>query len=493
MQATWPQRPVLYEINTHTWLYALALRYQRPITLGTVPAEVWDEIAALPFDAVWLMGVWERSPLSVQLANEHSGLQAEFWRALPDDYSVADNIGSAYSVRRYIVDARLGGPEGLATARQMLAQRGLRLLLDFVPNHVALDHPWVYEHPTYFVQGTPEELARSPEAFFTAGAHVIANGRDPYFPPWRDTAQVNAFSPGLRAAALETLLEIGAQCDGVRCDMAMLLLNRTVANIWGERAGEPPAEEYWHELIAAVRQRYPQMLFLAEVYWDLERDLIQLGFDYCYDKYLYDRLAHDNARRVLLHLYAALPFQDKLARFIENHDEPRAAEVFSRAKECAAAVIIMTIPGAKLLYEGQLEGRRVRPPVFLTRRPLEPVDEELRAFYQRLLAAAKEAGVQEGTWQPCERSGWPDNASYEHLLAWTWTSNAARTLIVVNYSEQRSQAHIHLPWPDLAGHSWILTDVLAGTRYERNGDEMQNEGLHVDLLAWQFHFFRITT
>ncbi len=489
METSWPPRPVIYEINTWVWLNELSRHSQRAITLGSVPAEQWDAIASLGVDAVWLMGVWERSPEGIRIANENADLQADFRRVLLD-YTSADNIGSAYCVHRYVVDERLGGPEGLATARQTLAQHGLRLILDFVPNHVAPDHPWVFEHPEYFVQGTREDLAQAPGAFFEIGGTVIAKGRDLYFPPWPDVAQLNAFSPGLRQAASETLNSVAEQCDGMRCDMAMLLLTSIFERTWNGHAGGHPPEEYWREVISAVRFKHPNVLFLAEAYWDREWELQQLGFDYCYDKRLYDRLVHDNAESVRLHLTAGLDYQDKLVRFIENHDEPRAAAAFSPEKECAAAVTMMTVPGAKLLYEGQFEGRRVRPPVFLARRPVEPINSDLRAFYHKLLAAVKESGLPMGEWQLCERTGWPDNSSYLNLVAWCWAQGEVRYVVIVNLSECRSQARVQLPWHGLAGRTWQLTDMLSSDRFERDGSEMQLAGLYVDLLAWRFHFLR---
>lgn len=489
MKTSWPARPIIYEINTWVWLSELSSRYQRAITLGAVPREQWDEIASLNIDAVWLMGIWERSPEGMRIANENAALQTDFLRALPD-YTPADNVGSAYCVRSYVVDERLGGPGELAQARQMLAQRGLRLMLDFVPNHVARDHPWVFEHPEYFVQGTPADLAQAPGAFFAVGATVIANGRDPYFPPWQDVAQLNAFSPPMRQAAIETLNTVAEQCDGLRCDMTMLLLNNIFAQTWRRYVGGPPPEEYWNQVIPAVRSQHPNVLFMAEAYWDLEAQLQQLGFDYCYDKRLYDRLEHDNAESVRLHLTAGLDYQDKLVRFIENHDEPRAAATFTPEKERATALTILTLPGAKLLYEGQLEGRRIRPPVFLARRPVEPIDSPLQAFYHQLLAAVKESGLREGAWQLCERIGWPDNSSYLNLVAWCWDLDEARYLVVINLSEYQSQARIQLPWDDLAGRVWHLTDMLSGDIFEREGDEMHVTGLYVDLPAWKFHFLR---
>jgi Alpha amylase, catalytic domain len=487
----WPQRPILYEIYAWVWLHELSEQYDRTITLGTVPDEQWDAIAALGVDAVWLMGVWERSPAGIHVANLDEALQEEFQRALAD-YDLADNVGSAYCVHRYVVDEHLGGPSGLRAAREKLAQRDVRLILDFVPNHVARDHPWVYEHPEYFVQGSGEDVERAPAEFFVADGNVIACGRDPYFPPWEDVAQLNAFEPGLRHAALETANAIADQCDGMRCDMAMLLLNRIFEQTWGHLAGAPPPQEYWREIIDGVRAGHPHLLFVAEAYWDLEWEMQQLGFDYCYDKRLYDRLQQASAEEIRLHLTAGLDYQDRLVRFLENHDEPRAAATFQAEKERAAAVTILTLPGAKLLYEGQLEGRRVRPPVFLARRPAEAVDTALQAFYGRLLQAVGAADLQQGEWRLCERVGWPDNRSSLNLLGWCWRHHEARHLVVVNLSEQRSQAQVRLPWDELAGSRWWLADPLNGDLYERDGDEMRDPGLYVDLPAWGFHFLELS-
>ena len=145
-------------------------------------------------------------------------------------------------MRRYVVDEHLGGPQGLDTARSMLRERGLRLVLDFVPNHVAPDHPWVFEHPEYFIRGDKEDLERDPASFFEVRGNVFACGRDPYFPAWPDVLQLNAFEPGLRQAVIGTISEIAEQCDGIRCDMAMLMLNNIFERTWGTRAGVKPVK-----------------------------------------------------------------------------------------------------------------------------------------------------------------------------------------------------------------------------------------------------------
>jgi hypothetical protein len=481
---------VFYEINTWVWLAELGRRHGRPLDLGTVPGEEWDAIAALGFDAVWLMGVWERSPAGIAVSMRNPGLLADFRRALPD-FVPEDDVGSPYCVRRYVVDGHLGGPGGLAAARRELAARGLRLLLDFVPNHVAPDHPWVTENPGHFVRGTAEDRARDPSSFVEVGGTVFALGRDPYFPAWPDVLQLDAFQPALRRAVIETLSGIAEQCDGVRCDMAMLVTNPVFERTWGARAGPRPVQEYWTEVIPAVRARHPGFRFIAEAYWDLEWELQQQGFDHCYDKKLYDRMEHGDVEGVRLHLGADRSYQQGMVRFIENHDEPRAAAAFPAGKARAAAVAALTLTGAKLVHEGQLEGRKVKLPVFLGRRPEEPVDGDLRDFYGRLLGHVTRAAFKDGAWSPCERSGWPDNPTCRNVLAWCWAGDGERWLVVVNFSPERSQARIQVPWDDLAGRTWRLTDALDGATYDRSGDEMRGAGLYVDLQPWQCHLLRV--
>ncbi len=486
--STWPKRPMIYEINTWVWLQELGRKKKSPVTLATVPKKEWDAIASHGFDAVWFMGVWERSPEGIRIAMRNQGLLADFNRALPD-FTEADNVGSPYCVRRYEVDPHLGGREGLAKARGELAKRGMRLILDFVPNHVAPDHPWVAEHPDYFIQGDYGDSVREPAAFLAKDGYVFACGRDPYFPAWPDVLQLNAFNGGLRAAVIDTVASIAGQCDGVRCDMAMLVMNDIFQRTWGDRAGTRPASDYWPELIGAVRKKHPGFLFMAEAYWDLEWELQQHGFDYCYDKKLYDRLEHDPAESVRLHLCADHDYQERLVRFIENHDEPRAAAIFAPEQERAAAVTVMTLPGAVLLHEGQFEGRKVRLPVFLGRRPGEPPDTDLKAFYHSLLELIAKEGVRNGEWRLCEREGWPDNESCLNLVAWCWQDGDKRHLVVVNLSDQDSQAQIRFPWGELAGHSWELADLLAGEVFLRDGNELRQTGLFVGLGPWKFHLF----
>ena len=486
----WPKHPVIYEINTWVWLGDLSRKYERTVNLATVPEQEWDRIASLGFDALWFMGVWERSAAGIEISMRNKGLLEDFMRALPD-FMAKDNVGSPYCVRRYAVDRHLGGPEGLAAARKALAKRGIRLILDFVPNHVAPDHPWVSDHPEYFVQGNADDAKSDPASFIEAGGKVFACGRDPFFPAWPDVLQLNAFQPGLRQAVIDTVAEIAGQCDGVRCDMAMLMLNTIFESTWGARAGAKPATDYWTTIIAAIKGRVREFRFIAEAYWDLEWQLQQQGFDYCYDKKLYDRMEHGAAENIRLHLLADLPYQEGMVRFIENHDEPRAAAAFPDGKGRAAAVAVLSLPGARLLHEGQFEGLKVRLPVFLARRPEEPVDHDLAAFYGCLLQAVHHDVFRNGEWRLCEKSGWPDNRSCQNVLTWCWVKGDERYLIVVNFSDGSSQALVRVNWDELRGKTWRLDDVLSGESYDRSGDEMRDAGLYVDLGPWKCHLFQV--
>jgi hypothetical protein len=488
----WPAHPVIYELSTLPWLNEIGARTGGPVTLADVPAAEWDRVVLPGVDAIWLMGVWERSPVGRSIALGDEALRQGVAEILPDATD-ADIVGSPYCVRRYGVEPRLGGPEGLAFARAELVARGVRLLLDFVPNHVAPDHDWVEAHPEYFVRGTEADLGVEPPAFLKTTGGVLALGRDPYFPPWPDVVQLDPTQPALRAAVVETLSDIADQCDGVRCDMAMLQLDDVVAQTWGDRVGPSGAVPYWREVTGAVQALHPNFLFVAEAYWDREPDLIAQGFNHCYDKRLYDRLVSDDAGSVRDHLSADPEYQRHLVRFLENHDEPRAAAVFAPDRGETARVVVATVPGALLLFQGQFEGRRLHMPVQLGRWPAEQPDGRSEAAWPRLLSSLAEEDLRSGRWSTLEVSGWPDNDSCRNLLAWQWEGEDRRHVIVVNFSEQSGDGRMALD--GTAGADWELTDLLDGQSYRRAGDDMDpttGGGLYVSRGPFTAHLFRLT-
>ena len=376
-----PRYPSLFQINTRVRLSELSAELGRPATLDDFPDDELDRLARDGFDLVWLLGVWQTGEAARQVSLSNPEWLADYRRALPD-FKESDVSGSPFAVRDYHVHRDFGGDKALARLRKRLKTRGLRLMLDFVPNHMAPDHPWVEAYPDFFIAGTQELLEGQPQNYCrletAGGSRTLAYGRDPYFAGWPDTLQLNYANPALQQALLGELLRISGQCDGVRCDMAMLVLPEIFEKTWGL-----PSQPFWPGAIAEVKQQAPGFLFMAEVYWDLEWTLQQQGFDYTYDKRLYDRLERSDARTVRGHLQAGLDFQDRLARFLENHDEPRAAATFEYDVHRAAAVITFLTPGLRFFHQGQRQGKRVRISMHLGRGPAEPVDEALRVLLRQ--------------------------------------------------------------------------------------------------------------
>jgi hypothetical protein len=318
---------------------------------------------------------------------------------------------------------------------------------------------------------------------------LLAHGRDPYFPGWPDTLQLNYGNPATQEAMAEELVKIAGQCDGVRCDMAMLVLPDVFERTWGIKAGQ-----FWPKATRRVRERASDFCFMAEVYWGLEWTLQQQGINYTYDKRLYDRLRDRHARPVREHFWADLGFQDKMARFLENHDEPRAAATFPPTVHEAAAVITYLSPGLRFFHQGQFQGRTKRISPHLGRAPEEPINQELAKFYDRLLGVLRRPAVRQGEWQLLESvPAWEGNWTWDCFLAFAWgLPGEERLLVTVNYAANQSQCYVRLPFTDLGKHQWRLTDLLGEATYDRDGDDLQGRGLYLDVPPWQASVFSLT-
>ena len=485
-------RPSLYQVNTRVWLTELSRGLGRPAILDDIPDAALDAVAGWGFDWVWCLSVWSTGPASRRISLTDPEWRREFEHTLPDLHD--DDIrGSGFAIRGYTVDARLGGDPALARLRERLRARGLALMLDFVPNHMALDHPWVESHPDYFVAGTEHDLHRAPRNYTwvsrTGGERLLAHGRDPYFPGWSDTLQLDYGNSALQEAMRAELLKVAGQCDGVRCDMAMLVLPEVFEQTWGRRA-----QPFWPRAIAQVREQNPDFRFMAEVYWDLEWTLLQQGFDWAYDKRLYDRLHRGEAAAVRGHLCAGLDFQERLVRFLENHDEARAAAAFPPGRHEAAAIVTYLSPGLRFVHQGQLDGFRTRISPHLIRGPREPVDLAVHRFYASLLALMRQPPAREGAWRLLECTpAWDGNWTWDAFIAWAWEArDGRRWLIAVNYGDHQSQCYVRLPFAGLAARAVRFEDQTSAVCYERDGDDLLARGLYLDVPAWAFHVFEVT-
>jgi hypothetical protein len=378
--------------------------------------------------------------------------------------------------------------------RSDLNRRGIGLILDFVPNHFSADTSLLESHPEIFLEAGAGELGANPRTFYRPGGlegRVFAHGRDPNFPAWQDTVQFNWFSDAVRCFMTTILLALTALCDGVRCDMAILPLNEVFQRTWGPilfRAGYGrPGEESWRAVIREVKTFRPDFLFIAETYWDLEWHLQQQGFDYTYDKRLRDRLLANDEKAHREHLLAVTDYKRKSVRFLENHDEERAATAFGRERSMASVLVARTIQGMHLYYHGQFEGKKIRLPIQLAR---EPADQGVAAFYDRLLAIVREEVFQDGEWRLLEAGpAWEGDSNYANILGWLWRhGEERRRMVLVNLSDRASTCRVQM---DLKGYpdEFTLEDILNDRSYLRSSREAAGPGLYVELGAYQGHIF----
>jgi hypothetical protein len=488
--------PHIYQINLMTWLNELSNREQKNMSLTTIPDKEWRLLKDKGMDLVWLMGMWKRSPDSRERARGEPSLVDECRNILPD-FVLEDIAGSPYAIADYYPDSTFGSFDDLRSLKKMLEDLGLFLVLDFVPNHTACDHPWIEQHSDFYVQKKTAGEPDCGEGFFRA-AHdpetpCIAHGKDPYFPPWTDTAQLNYSNGKCIQAMIETMSNISKYCHGIRCDMAMLLMKDVFNGTWGPYLQKRVcAQEFWPMAINTVKSQNRRFLFLAEAYWGTEQELQGQGFDYTYDKPLYDLLAEGNIEGLRSHLSIPIERQQKMIRFLENHDEPRALLTFGTERVRCAMIIHATLPGMRLWQQGQFQGNRIRTPVQLRRGPQEPLQKDVEAFFDLLLREVDHPVFHEGGWEICSTWGWADNQSHENLLAWCWGLQKERRLIVVNFSFSPAQGYVKLPLNWLPEREQILfKDPLKGESFFHPSAQVEQSGLPVGLESGDFHFFRI--
>jgi glycosidase len=368
----------IYEINARV----------RCRNFDQITSDDLEELARLGFDTVWPMGVWQISDGAYRIS-----------KIISDDYE-----GSPYAIPRYKFNRSLGGKSQFVSLVKRAHKAGLAVIVDFVSNHMAIDSPWIKETPGLFIRSeTRARKQLTSEYFLHPSGEVVAFGRDPFFPPWHDTAQLDYTNPALRARMIETLKWISRYADGVRCDMAMLVLKDYIRQQWFPLTSDSwfndrMSGEFWDEAITEVKKIRPDFKFIAEAYWDKEQQLHHLGFDLSYEKKLYDALAARNAQSVADRLVRSPEALTSSLYFIENHDEPRAASVFDRANNLASAALMLSLPGSALVHDGQMEGKRERLPVQRIK-PLtsEPDDLELRGAYSDILKATSDDVFKQGS------------------------------------------------------------------------------------------------
>ncbi|MBW1915557.1 MAG: alpha-amylase [Deltaproteobacteria bacterium] len=490
------KNPHIYQINLMTWLWDLSRRENKEICLNNIPEKEWQRLKELGMDLIWLMGMWERGPDSRKKARNELDLVNACRNILPD-FQIEDIAGSPYAIHDYRPDPRFGSFKDLSALKKILEDNGLGLILDFVPNHTACDHPWIVSHPERYILDETDETGSCRQGFFFSGdsspKRCIAHGKDPYFPSWKDTAQLNYAESGTLDCMSKTLMDLTAFCHGVRCDMAMLLLRDVFMNTWGSHLEKKKEmAEFWPFAIARVKDSGLEFLLMAETYWGMETDLLNSGFDYVYDKHLYDMMLGGSIDQIKRHISYPINHQEKMIRFLENHDETRALKAFGSVKIKGAMLVHATLPGMRLWQHGQFEGSQLRIPVQLRRAPAEVLNDELNTFGKKLLKEVNHDVFHEGTFRVCPTHGWPDNDSHVNLLAYSWSMGDEKRLIAANLSNESAQGYITIPDGYIQARGrLLLDDPLKHEKHQREALEITEKGLYVALESGEFHFFCI--
>lgn len=484
--------PHLLELSTLQWINVLNRKYGVNHTLLTVPDAEWHKFKELGFDAIWLMGIWRTGPKAEETARTYEPLLKQARSLHPNDFDINDIVGSPYAIYDYSLNPALGEPDDIAKLHEKLNSLGIKLILDYVSNHLAMDHPLIYECPDCFIQADDEVVQSHGGWFFKPeGSNMwIAHGKDPNFPSWTDSVQLNYFEAKARAYMLEQLLKIASVCDGVRCDMAMLSLNSVHDDTWGwllrKRGYQRPHQEFWSEAIAAVRAQHPNFCFLAEVYWGLEWTIQEIGFDYTYDKTLYDRLRYMSASDVNGHLNAELMYQKRSLRFIENHDEAPAIAAFGKDKSIAAAVAASTLRGLRLFYYGQIKGIAQQCPIQYVRYDFEP-NPDIEKEYIKILKIIEHPAFHGGEWTNISvRPVSHEDGSHVNFLCWSWKQICTYKFVIINYSNSVARCRVPMKVDSKSG-TYVFKDELKGLHFERDAAEVKQNGLFVELQPYEFY------
>lgn len=403
----------VYLVNTRLWLRELKNRYGEEMTIGQIPEEEWKKILE-NYGVIWLMGIYKPSEKGRDVAKIHQ----ENYRYALSDINEEDIVASPFAIVDYSPNPGISRDwEEWDEVLNKLNLMGKKVLIDFIPNHTAIDHRWVKDHPEYYIQVSQEIYESNKKDFCpvikkNGDIKYLAHGRDPYCGSWEDTLQLNYANPGLQEEMKKILVELVNHSDGVRCDMAMLPTPETFLRTWGwaltdEERNFIKNNDFWEKAVPAAKEAAKLIgkdgfIMIAEAYWD--RQSLEKQFDYIYNGDLYQHLKQItnglcSSEGLKMHLKQILAresgYQDLI--YIENHDEDRAVRGIKKEFSKAAVTLLALMNKSLfLINQGQEMGFNIRPPMQIGRFPKENPDEEMVRFYKDLLNLRKSKLFQTG-------------------------------------------------------------------------------------------------
>ena len=475
--------PILYEISTRPWLYELSQKYGKSITkLKDIPTTEFDNLKKSGIEIVWMMGVWKLGTYGLEFdrKQDYSGV-------LPD-WTKDDVIGSPYSITEYECNPDIGTNDDLVWLRKQINSRGMKLMLDFVPNHIAVDAPTASSNPKLYMRAPPGKT--DPSRYTDSG---IAYGKDPYFSPWLDVIQWNYWEAETIQFMKQNLLTVLKYADGARCDMAHLILNDVFGQTWKEELDawsySKPSNEFWEVAIKEAKSKYPNAILLAEVYedWEIEK-LNQLGFDYCYDKALLDKL-EGSAQDVNDYIhYKGESFYGHVAHFVENHDENRVVYNMqgNLEKAKAAGTIAATLGGMIFFNHGQWSGLKNKLDVHLRRGASESADSGTENHYKKLMQIIADSAFKGPNYYFVYNISGDKELDF---IGYIREVDDAHYLVVVNYASTYGCAEVPIYNMEGSGMKNVK-EMFSGIEYSVDADIMRNVGLTVCLNGYQAQIFK---
>ncbi|HOY61013.1 MAG TPA: alpha-amylase family glycosyl hydrolase [Candidatus Woesebacteria bacterium] len=478
------EHPCLYLINTRLWLNQLTKKYDSSLTIDKIPEKEWQTLFD-KYDYFWFMGIYKESDASRQHAQKWA-FQSRY--ALPDLDPDKDVTASPFAIPEYCPNPLIAKNwESWDKMVDFLHQNNKKVIIDFVPNHLALDCELAKNHPEFFIQGSRLQFESNPDFYHQMVAsdgktYYLAHGKDPNFPPWADTLQLNYGEPGLNLEMASTLQELTSHSDGLRCDMAMLLDPPTFLRTWGWTLSETQKKylnehSFWAENIPFIKNNIKKdFKFIGEVYWD--QDYLSQYFDYLYD----DRFYKDITRSPLdlkNHLGELLTSRSnknpcRQALYIENHDEDRSVKSLGEKRSRAAAFLAAIIPDTMFIVnQGQENGWKIRPPMQINRFPAEVDNPQIQKFYQKLFNIINSPIYKSGTVQNCQVNQISGDTIALRLLSADEKSTA---IFCLNISDSYSKCTI----PEINKNTEIEIESLTEDK-EIVPDSNRQNGIYIGL------------
>ena len=467
-----PKYPNILQVSTRPWLYGLSLKYNKKIsTLESIPDEVLEDIQSKGFDMLWIMGIWSLGTVGLE-HDKTEPTRLENYKKLLPDFTLDDVIGSPYSIKEYTANREIcpNGDEDIKTFRMKLNKYNIKLMLDFVPNHTSIDSPQTKDNIDYYIRAPKEMKEPYDEKRFLKNGIAFAGIKGIVY--WTDVAQLNYWNPKTVRFQIDNLKKVASLCDGIRCDVAQILINDNFGSNWEEELKSwgwtKPEKEFWDIAIKEVKNEFPNTIFLSESYGDVYKELIKEGFDYCYDKDLLDKFVKEDIKVIKEYIEGNKNYNDHLCHFLENHDHNRAMELFKEDanKAKTVGIAVYTVPGMRFFFQDQWLGLKNRLEVQLRRSYKEDGNDAIKEFYSKFFPIIQKKVFKYGQWLSVEIKG----KDADKLMSWMWVDkeNKENIITVINYNNEKCEGIFTLS-PGYEGKE--VKDLFTDTVYPINSDK----------------------